>query len=109
MIFFNPIHDGPFCGYSRMGGGLKRPPLPKISHTYSTMMKLGTVIPYLRRSKKYMNHLSHPLTSADISIFDRKPANFELPFLRDSLGSSSIIWDWHVVQTWNFTPVRQKS
>ena len=26
-------------------------------------------------------------------------------FLRGGLGSSSIIWDWHKVQTWNFTPV----
>ena len=28
------------------GGGSKRSPLPKIYHTYPTMMKLGTVIPY---------------------------------------------------------------
>ena len=27
-------------------GGAKRFPLPKICHTYPTMMKLGTVIPY---------------------------------------------------------------
>ena len=31
-------------------------------------------------------------------------------FLRSGLGSSSIIWNGrHQVQTWNFTPVRQKS
>ena len=29
-------------------------------------------------------------------------------FLRGHLGSSSIIWDWHLVKTWNFTPVWQK-
>ena len=35
-----------------MGGGAKRPPLPKICHTYPTMMKLGTVIPYLKKVQK---------------------------------------------------------
>ena len=39
MGFFGATH-----GYG--GGGAKRPPLPKICHIYSTMMKLGTVIPY---------------------------------------------------------------
>ena len=29
-----------------------RTPLPKISHTYPTMMKLGKVIPYLKKIKK---------------------------------------------------------
>ena len=29
-------------------------------------------------------------------------------FLRDGLGSSSIIRDWRSVQTWNFTPVWEK-
>ena len=29
-------------------------------------------------------------------------------FLRDALGSSSIIWDWHKVWPWNFTQVWQK-
>ena len=37
----NPIHDGFFRGCSRMGGG-KKAPLPKICHTYPTMMKLGS-------------------------------------------------------------------
>ena len=39
-------------GCSRMGAGAKRPPkkgLPKVSHTYPTMMKLATVIPYLKK------------------------------------------------------------
>ena len=31
------------------GWGAKNPPLPKICHTYPTMMKLGTVINYLRK------------------------------------------------------------
>ena len=51
-IAFNPIQDGLFRGCSRM-----RPPLLKICHTYPTMMKLGTVIPYPKKiQKKYESH-----------------------------------------------------
>ena len=36
------------------GGGGKKTLLPKICHTYPTTMKLGTVIPYLKKiQKKY--------------------------------------------------------
>ena len=52
QLTVNPIQDGHFWGCSRMWGGQKGPPLPKICHTYSTMMKLGTVIPYLKKIKK---------------------------------------------------------
>ena len=38
-------------GCSQMGGG-KKAPLPKICHTYPIMMKLGTVIPYLKKIQK---------------------------------------------------------
>ena len=34
------------------GGGGKKAPLPKICHTYPTRMKLGTVIPYLKKIQK---------------------------------------------------------
>ena len=47
----NPIQDGHFRGCSRMEEG-KKDPLPKICHTYPSMMKLGTVIPYLRKIQK---------------------------------------------------------
>ena len=30
----------------------KKAPLPKIFHTYPTMMKIGTVIPYLKKIQK---------------------------------------------------------
>ena len=40
-----------FFGAARGWVGQKGP-LPKICHTYSTMMKLGAVIPYQTRSKK---------------------------------------------------------
>ena len=49
----NPIQDGHFWGCSRMGGGgREKAPLPKICHTYPTVMKLGTVIPYLKKIQK---------------------------------------------------------
>ena len=41
----NPIQDRLFWGCSRMGGGTKKAPLPKICYTYPTTMKLGTLIP----------------------------------------------------------------
>ena len=33
-------------------GREKRSPVPKICYTYSTMMKLGTVVPYLKKTQK---------------------------------------------------------
>ena len=33
-------------------GGCKKVPFPKICHTYPTMMKLGTVRPYLKKTEK---------------------------------------------------------
>ena len=39
-------------GAARGWGGQKGPPLPKISHTYPAMMKLGTVTPYLKKIQK---------------------------------------------------------
>ena len=44
----NPIQNEHFWGCSRMGGGQKDP-LPKICHTYPTMMKLGI---YLKKIEK---------------------------------------------------------
>ena len=70
----------PMCVFVWGGGGCckKHPLLPKIFHTYHTMTKLGTVIPYLKKTQKYMHHVTHPLSSADISIFHQKSANFAL-------------------------------
>ena len=59
------------------GWGAKKAPLPKICHTYPAIMKLGTVIPYLKKTqKKYMNHVTHSLSPADISIFSSKISKF---------------------------------
>ena len=43
------------------GGGAKRPPLPKICCTYPTMMKLVTVIPYLKEIQKLYGSRETPL------------------------------------------------
>ena len=45
-------------------------------HTYPTMMKLYTVRPYQKKSKKYINHMTHPLSSADITIFSPEICKF---------------------------------
>ena len=58
---FNPIQDGHFRGCSRMG--TQKATLPKICHTYLTIMKLGTVIPY-----QIINHVTHLLSSTDILL-----------------------------------------
>ena len=50
LIVLNSIQ-----GCSRMGdggGGGKKFPLPIICHSYPTMMKFGTVIPYLKKTQK---------------------------------------------------------
>ena len=59
-VCFNPIRDGLFQGCARMGGG-KKAPLPKICHTYPTIMKLGTVISYLKKILKVYESRDTPL------------------------------------------------
>ena len=55
----------------------RKVPLPKICQTYPTMMKLGTLITYLKKIKKmYKSHETQPLNSADISIFLPEIRNF---------------------------------
>ena len=67
MVIYGTAHS---CVCMREGlGWQKGHPLRKICPIYATMMKLGTVIPYLLRSKKYINHVPHPSISANISIF----------------------------------------
>ena len=44
MGFFGAAHG--------WGGEIPPPPLPKTCHTYPTMIKLGTVIPYLKKTQK---------------------------------------------------------
>ena len=43
------------------GRGRQKGPLPKICYRYPTMMKLGKVIPYLKKIKKiYKSHDTPP-------------------------------------------------
>ena len=59
-------------------GGSKRP-RSKICHTDSTMMKLGTVNTLAKEDpEKNINHVTHPLSHADIShhhVFHQKSRN----------------------------------
>ena len=60
---------GLFGAAHGLGGGGKTPPppplpspsLPKICQTYPTMMKLGTVIPYLKKIRKIYESRDTPL------------------------------------------------
>ena len=49
---------------------------PKICQTCHTIMKLGKVIPYLKKIQKVYNHVTHHLSFTDISIFHWKSATF---------------------------------
>ena len=95
-LCFNPFQDRHFRDCSPMweGGKKTSTPFPKVSHTYLTKIKLETVIPYLKKIQKYMNHITHPLSSAANSISSREISNcryvkkyrnwlsFNTPFLR---------------------------
>ena len=63
MGFFGAAHR---CGVFFFG------PLHKIRFTYPTMMKLSTVIPYLRKIQKMYKSRDTPLEH----FFHRKSANF---------------------------------
>ena len=56
----------------------KKAPYLKNCYTNRIMMKLGTVIPYLKKAQKVINHMTQALIFADISIFHRKSAFFLL-------------------------------
>ena len=62
-----------FGGCSRMDGGQKGP-LAKICQIYATMMKLGTVIPYLKKIQKIYESRVTPLAS--INIFSLEISKF---------------------------------
>ena len=42
-------------------GGATKTPLPKICHTYSAIMKLGIVMPYLKKIQKIYESRDTPL------------------------------------------------
>ena len=73
---FNPVQDGLFWGCSRMGGGQKCPhSLNSFTHILQ-LWNLAELYLTKRRSKKYMNHVTHSLSSADISIFSPEISKF---------------------------------
>ena len=43
------------------GGGKKPPPPPKTYHTYPTMMKIGTVVPYPKKIQNIYESRDTPL------------------------------------------------
>ena len=53
MGFFGAAHG--------LGRGGAKGPLPKICHTYPTMVKLGTIIPYLKDTQKMYESRDTPL------------------------------------------------
>ena len=71
MGIFCLLKDGGWGGRKTSGSSH-----PKICHRYPTMIKLGRVIPYLKRFKKCTNHVTHPLSSADISTFSPEISKF---------------------------------
>ena len=53
VFFVIPIQMGFFGAAHEWGGRKQKSPLPKTYHTYPTMMKLGTVIPFYRKSANF--------------------------------------------------------
>ena len=69
MVLFEPAHG--------WGGG-KKAHFSKIFHTCATIMKLETVVPYLKKiqKQKWESRVIYPFSSADISIFSTKISKF---------------------------------
>ena len=62
-----------------VGGGAERPPSLKFFHTYPTMMKLGTVIPYPKKIWKNLWITWHsPWVLLTSAFFHQKSANFAI-------------------------------
>ena len=58
LTLFRIDNFGAAHGWGEEGGGAKKPSLPKICHTYPTMIKLGTVLPYLKKIQKSYHNLN---------------------------------------------------
>ena len=61
FISLTPSRMGFFGLFTDGGRGVKKAPLSKTCHIYSTMMKLGTVIPYPKKIQKIYESRSTPL------------------------------------------------
>ena len=75
---FNPIQDGLSWGCSRIGGGgaERRPTSLKFITHILQWSNLAQLYLTQSRSKKYMNHVTHFLISAEISIFSSEISKF---------------------------------
>ena len=78
LCILNPIQDGFFRSCSRMGGvgGAKRPPSLKSVTHIPQWWNLAQLYLTQKRSKKYINYVTHPLISADISNFSPQISKF---------------------------------
>ena len=65
-----------FRAAHKWGAVKKAPSIPNICHTYPTMIKLCTVIPYLKKIPKICKLRDTPLEFAVISIISGKSAAF---------------------------------
>ena len=61
------------------GWGCKKVPLPNICHTYPAMMKLGSVILYLKKIHKTYRSRDTPWVLLASAIFHWKSATFVIP------------------------------
>ena len=61
------------------GGGKKAPSSCNLLHIYNNNETWHSYTFSKENPKRYMNHDTHPLISADISIFYRKSVNFAIP------------------------------
>ena len=71
--------------------GAKRPRFPKICHTYPTIMKLCTVIPYLKKIQKFMNTSQTPSVLLTSAFFHRNSANLLYQEIQTQIAFSYII------------------
>ena len=70
MSFFGAAH-----GWGGGGGRKKTPPQKSVKHILQCS-NLAQLYLTQRRFKKYMNHATHPLSSADIHIFSPEISKF---------------------------------
>ena len=92
--------------FTDVGDGEQKIPIPKVCHTYLSMMKLSTVIPYLKKIQKmYINQVTYTFSSAGISIFSLEINNFcyikkywcKLPLITSFLFSKNFFESLNVV------------
>ena len=78
LIFFNPIQNGLFQSCLQTGGGGKRPPPPYLKSFAHILQWSNLSQLYLtwKRSKKCMNHVTHPLSSVYIGILSPEISKF---------------------------------